>query len=206
MLVSLKNVSQYVDLKGLTAEDIADKLTFAGIEVEDIRKLASGTNLVIGHILECVAHPNSDHLHVLKVDLGPKYGVNQIVCGAPNARTGLKVIVARVGAVLPQIEIKKGCTYPNSDKEEDFDNKWLPTPWNEIEVGMGAMANIPILLVRDDKVEIGVFDKIINEFKMKTMSTAIPLAQINNNEEFMKWLDLFIGTKTDKEFKEKMNN
>ena len=64
MLVSLKNVSQYVDLKGLTAEDIADKLTFAGVEVEDIRKLASGTNLVIGHILECVAHQNSDHFSV----------------------------------------------------------------------------------------------------------------------------------------------
>ena len=108
MLVSLKNVSQYVDLKDLTAEEIADKLTFAGVEVEDVKKLASGTNLVIGHILECVAHPNSDHLHVLKVDLGPQYGVTQIVCGAPNARTGLKVIVARVGAVLPQIEIKKG--------------------------------------------------------------------------------------------------
>ena len=70
MLVSLKNVSQYVDLKDLSPEEIADKLTFAGVEVEDIRKLASGTNLVIGHILECVAHPNSDHLHVLKVDLG----------------------------------------------------------------------------------------------------------------------------------------
>ena len=108
MLVSLKNVSQYVSLEGLTPEDIANKLTFAGIEVEDISRLASGTNLVIGHILECAAHPNSDHLHVLKVDLGPKYGVTQIVCGAPNARTGLKVIVARVGAKLPQIEIKQG--------------------------------------------------------------------------------------------------
>ena len=108
MLVSLKNVSQYVSLEGLTPEDIANKLTFAGIEVEDISRLASGTNLVIGHILECVAHPNSNHLHVLKVNLGPKYGVTQIVCGAPNARTGLKVIVARVGAKLPQIEIKQG--------------------------------------------------------------------------------------------------
>ena len=108
MLVSLKNVSQYVSLEGLTPEEIADKLTFAGVEVEEVSKLASGTNLVIGHILECVAHPNSDHLHVLKVDLGPKYGVTQIVCGAPNARTGLKVIVARVGAKLPQIEIKQG--------------------------------------------------------------------------------------------------
>ena len=108
MLVSLKSVSQYVDLNGLTAEEIADKLTFAGVEVEEVSRLASGTNLVIGHILECVAHPNSDHLHVLKVDLGPKYGVTQIVCGAPNARAGLKVIVARVGAKLPQIEIKQG--------------------------------------------------------------------------------------------------
>ena len=108
MLVSLKNVSQYVSLKDLTPEDIANKLTFAGVEVEEISRLASGTNLVIGEVLECVAHPNSDHLHVLQVNLGEKYGTTQIVCGAPNARAGLKVIVARVGAVLPQIEIKKG--------------------------------------------------------------------------------------------------
>lgn len=108
MLVSLKTVKQYVDLDGLTAEDIANGLTFAGIEVEEVTSLASGTNLIVGHVLECVAHPNSDHLHILKVDLGPKYGVEQIVCGAPNARKDLKVIVARVGAKLPGGEIKKG--------------------------------------------------------------------------------------------------
>ena len=108
MLVSLKNVKQYVSLDGLTAEEIANGLTFAGVEVEEITRLASGTNLVIGEIKECVNHPDSDHLHVLKVDLGEKYGVEQIVCGAPNARAGLKVIVARVGAKLPEVEIKKG--------------------------------------------------------------------------------------------------
>ena len=108
MLVSLKNVNQYVSLEGLSAEDIANKLTFAGIEVEEVSHLAGGTNLVIGEVLECVAHPNSDHLHVLQVNLGNKYGTTQIVCGAPNARAGLKVIVARVGAKLPQIEIKDG--------------------------------------------------------------------------------------------------
>ena len=108
MLVSLKNVKQYVSLDGLTAEQIADGLTFAGIEVEEIKRLASGTNLVIGHILECEKHLDSDHLHILKVDLGEKYGVEQIVCGAPNARVGLKVIVARVGAKLPGGEIKAG--------------------------------------------------------------------------------------------------
>ena len=107
MLVSLKTVRKFVNLDGLSAQDIANGLTFAGVEVEEVSSLASGTNLVVGHILECVAHPDSDHLHVLKVDLGPKYGVEQIVCGAPNAREGLKVIVARVGAKLPGGEIKK---------------------------------------------------------------------------------------------------
>ncbi len=104
MLVSVKELKKYVDLNDLTSEEIANGLTFAGIEVEEVSKLASGTNLVIGHILECEKHPDSDHLHVLKVDLGDK--VEQIVCGAPNARKGLKVIVARVGAKLPGGEIK----------------------------------------------------------------------------------------------------
>lgn len=104
MLVSLKTVKKYVDLSSLSAQEIANGLTFAGIEVEEVFSLASGTNLVIGHILECEAHPDSDHLHVLKVDLGKK--VKQIVCGAPNARKGLKVIVAQVGAKLPGGEIR----------------------------------------------------------------------------------------------------
>ena len=106
MLVSLKTVGKYVDLSSLSAKEIADGLTFAGVEVEEVFSLASGTNLVIGHILECEKHPDSDHLHVLKVDLGDR--VEQIVCGAPNARVGLKVIVAQVGAKLPGGEIKKG--------------------------------------------------------------------------------------------------
>ena len=108
MLVSLKTLRQYVSLDGLNENEIAKGLTFAGVEVEEISRMASGTNLVIGEIIECENHPDSDHLHVLKVNMGEKYGVHQIVCGAPNARKGLKVIVARVGAVLPKIEIKKG--------------------------------------------------------------------------------------------------
>ncbi len=108
MLVSLKSVKKYVNLDDVSPDDIANKLTFAGVEVEEVTYLAKGTNLVIGEIIECENHPNSDHLHVLKVNLGDKYGVEQIVCGASNARKGLKVIVARVGAKLPEIEIKKG--------------------------------------------------------------------------------------------------
>ena len=108
MLVSLNEIKKYISLDGLSVEQIANGLTFAGVEVEEISTFAKGTNLIIGEVLECEKHPDSDHLHVLQVNLGEKYGVTQIVCGAPNARKGLKVIVARVGAVLPKIEIKKG--------------------------------------------------------------------------------------------------
>ncbi|MCQ2742239.1 MAG: phenylalanine--tRNA ligase subunit beta [Bacilli bacterium] len=107
MKASLNWVKKYVDIENLTPEEIASRMTFAGVEVEDIIHLARGTNLVIGEILTCENHPDSDHLHILNVDEGPKHGVHQIVCGAPNARKGLKVIVAREGAVLPEVTIVK---------------------------------------------------------------------------------------------------
>ena len=106
MKVSFKYLKNHVDLSDTTPEELAAKLTFAGAEVEEVSPFAQGTNLVIGHVLSCLPHPDSDHLHVLQVDEGPEFGVHQIVCGAPNAREGLKVIVARNGAKLPGGEIK----------------------------------------------------------------------------------------------------
>ena len=105
MKVSYKYLCSRLDLGSITPEDLAKRLTFAGAEVEEISYLARGTNLVIGKIISCIPHPDSDHLHILQVDEGG-FGVHQIVCGAPNAREGLKVIVARTGAKLPEIEIK----------------------------------------------------------------------------------------------------
>ena len=63
MKVSLKFVSKFVDLSGLTPEEIAHRFTFAGVEVESIEKLASGTKLVVGEVLNCENMPDSDHLH-----------------------------------------------------------------------------------------------------------------------------------------------
>lgn len=107
MKVSLNWLSRFVKIDEISPEDLANKLTFAGVEVESVSHLAKATNLVIGKILSCEKHPDSDHLHILQVDEGKKYGVHQIVCGAPNARAGLKVIVAREGAVLPLLTIEK---------------------------------------------------------------------------------------------------
>lgn len=104
MITSKKWLSQYMDLSDLTCEQLADKMTTAGLEVEGLEPMAQGTNLTIGYVKECVDHPNSDHLHVCQVDL--KDRVEQIVCGAPNVRAGLKVIVAKVGAKLIGGEIK----------------------------------------------------------------------------------------------------
>ena len=107
MLVSLKEISKYVDISELTPEEIASRLTFSGIEVEEIKKVADATNLVIGEVLSCLPHPDSDHLHVCKVNVGDE--ILDIVCGAPNVRVGLKVIVAKPGAVLcGNKEIKRG--------------------------------------------------------------------------------------------------
>jgi len=105
MLVSLKEVSKYVDISDLKVDDIASRLTFAGIEVENITKGAIGDNLIVGEIIKCDEIPNS-HLHLCKVNT--KEEILDIVCGAPNVRVNLKVIVAKVGAHLFNgVEIKK---------------------------------------------------------------------------------------------------
>jgi len=108
MKVSLNLVKKYIDLEGLDIESIAHRLTFAGVEVEGYEPLAYGTNLTVGQVLTCENMPDSDHLHLTTVDCGP-HGVKHIVCGAPNVRKGLKVIVALEGAKLAKgVVIKKG--------------------------------------------------------------------------------------------------
>ncbi|MFV0379624.1 MAG: phenylalanine--tRNA ligase subunit beta [Anaerorhabdus sp.] len=104
MKISRKWLSEYVSLDNISTKELADKLTTAGIEVEKIDKMAYGDNLVIGKVISCEKHPDSDHLNVCKVDIASE--ILQIVCGAPNCKEGIKVIVAKVNAILPEIEIK----------------------------------------------------------------------------------------------------
>ena len=107
MKLSRKFVSDYIDLdENLTITKIADDMTNVGNEYDSACKLIDCTNLITGEVIECVDHPSSDHLHCCKVNIGSE--VLDIVCGAPNVRKGLKVVVARDGAKLPGGEIKKG--------------------------------------------------------------------------------------------------
>ena len=102
MVFSYNLISEIVDLEGLTVEEVRDRLTFSGFEVEEMSPFASASKLVIGQIISCEKHPDSDHLHLLKVDCGSE-GILDIVCGAPNARKGIKVIVALPGCELPAL-------------------------------------------------------------------------------------------------------
>ncbi len=108
MLVSLKWLSQYVDIEGLAPQELAEKITRSGIEVDAVIDRAQGmTNVVVGHVVSKEKHPEADKLNICQVDVGEE-SLQQIVCGAPNVETGQKVIVARPGAKLPGgIKIKK---------------------------------------------------------------------------------------------------
>lgn len=106
MKLSTNFVKDYVEID-VPARTLAEDMTKAGNEYDSAGKLIDATKLVIGEVKECEMHPDSDHLHVCKVDIGSEE--LNIVCGAPNVRKGLKVIVALVGATLPgEITIKKG--------------------------------------------------------------------------------------------------
>lgn len=113
MKLSKNFVKDYVDID-VDIKDLAEDMTRVGNEYDSAGKLLDVTNLVIGEVKECEMHPDSDHLHVCKVDIGRE--VLNIVCGAPNVRKGLKVIVALDGAVLPGVTVKAGGGIEKDDK------------------------------------------------------------------------------------------
>ena len=105
MKLSTNFVKDYIDID-VDVKTLAEDMTRVGNEYDSAENLINATNLVVGEVIECEMHPDSDHLHVCKVNVGNE--VLQIVCGAPNVRKGLKVIVALDGAVLPgDFKIKK---------------------------------------------------------------------------------------------------
>lgn len=105
MRISLNWLRELVDIS-LSPQELADTLTMAGFEVEDIedrRTWADG--VVVGHVLDCQPHPNADKLRVCQVDIGAEEP-STIVCGAANVAKGLYVPVATPGTYLPTIDVK----------------------------------------------------------------------------------------------------
>ena len=113
MNISYKWLKRYIDFR-LSPKELAASLTSLGLEcdqVEEVESIRGGLRgLVVGKVLTCTDHPDSDHLHITTVDLGAGDPV-QIVCGAPNVAAGQTVIVATIGTKLwmgdKEITIKK---------------------------------------------------------------------------------------------------
>ena len=107
MKVSLKWLAEYVDVPA-DVKAFCDRLDLTGTGVEGVEKTGAALDgVMVGHVETCEAHPDSDHMHVVTVNVGADEPV-QIVCGAPNIAAGIKVPVATVGAVLPgDFKIKK---------------------------------------------------------------------------------------------------
>ena len=107
MLVSYKWLKELVDVTVLS-EELAEKMSTTGIEVEGVSSPAEGlSKIVVGEVISCEDVPET-HLHVCQVNVGEE-ALRQIVCGAPNVRTGIKVMVALPGArIADNYKIKKG--------------------------------------------------------------------------------------------------
>ena len=164
MKLPLSWLNEYVKIDDIEPKELAEKLTRAGLQVESIETVG-GTPLsdliVVVEVVECEAHPNSDHLHVCKVTDGQE--TYQVVCGAPNMRQGIKTAFAKIGALIPEGEfkIKKG-------KLRGVESNGMCCSEKELHIGQGNSgiiefpAETPVgALVRDvanlEKPEV-VFD------------------------------------------------
>ena len=168
MILSRNFIKDYIDLDdNLDIKTIAEDMTRVGNEYDMAEKFINATNLVIGQIKTCDEHPDSDHLHVCMVDVGNE--TLQIVCGAPNARAGIKVIVALPGAELPNdITIKKGAIrgvesngMMCSIAELGIDNKFLTPADKEGICELGEDA-----VIGEDPVKYLGYDDEVIDFEL----------------------------------------
>ncbi|MBR6462417.1 pentapeptide repeat-containing protein [bacterium] len=86
-----------------------------------------------------------------------------------------------------QTKINDGILLPGTSKELHINDKWLNTPWNEIEVGMALMQGLPVLLVKDDGIDSGIFDKNLSECFVATIPVDFDCRDIETNQDFINW-------------------
>lgn len=99
MIVTKSWLNEWIDLHGITTDELARTFNSIGLEVDRIHEYRVPAKIVFGKVLECQKHPDADKLNICQVDIGSS--VRQIVCGAANVRAGLNVVVATIGALMP---------------------------------------------------------------------------------------------------------
>ena len=98
---------------------------------------------------------------------------------------------AMIAFGFKQISIKDGVSHPNTTKEKNISNVDLPTPWNELEVGMGLMNHLPILLVKSNGISSGIFDNKLSECFVATITADSDSRELKYNPEVKQWLSAF---------------
>ncbi len=158
MLVSTNWLNEYVKIDDQNKEQLAEKITRSGIEVDGIiNRSHNMENVVVGHVTSCEKHPNADRLNVCQVDVGGEK-TEQIICGAANVAKGQKIVAALPGAVLPgNFKIKKAKMRGEASngmicslQELAIEGKVVPKEFadgiyvlpNEAEVGQSALPYI----------------------------------------------------------------
>src|SRR3990167_2698224 len=212
MKISLRWLQDFFPKKTFSVEDLADKLTMSGLEVETITD--TGKNLkgvIIGHVLSKKKHPSADRLSICEVDLGGGLK-KQIVCGAANVREGLKVAVAPVGTLLPNgMKIEKSkirgemsegmiCSAPELGLSVTSEGI-LELPLN---VGVGkpfademdlqdAILEVAITPNRGDCLSyIGIAREISALYYREKLTYRLPEFKLSEKGE---WIDKLIGVK-----------
>lgn len=115
-------------------------------------------------------------------DTYPKFGQ------LGRVRQSIRECAGIIAFGFKQLHIDKACFRPGTTDEATWEDRWLSTPWNELEVGMGLMNNIPVLLVHDRDINFGVFDESLSECFVSTITTDTDTRELENNKMFMQWM------------------
>jgi phenylalanyl-tRNA synthetase beta chain len=154
MILTRTWLSEWINLKNITSEDICSTLNAIGLEVDSLDKIRIPKKIVVGKVLTCKKHPDADKLNVCEVDLGNE--VKQIICGAKNVKAGLHVVVSKVGAILPNgMEIKEA-------KLRGLDSSGMIC--SSEEIGLPKMGDG--IMVLDDSIGDLVLGREFSEYKL----------------------------------------
>lgn len=115
-------------------------------------------------------------------DTYPKFGQ------LGRVRQSIRECAGIIAFGFKQLHIDKACFRPNTTDEAVWEDRWLSTPWNELEVGMGLMNNIPVLLVHDRDINFGVFDESLSECFVSAITTDTDTRELENNKMFLQWM------------------
>ncbi len=154
MILTKKWLSEWIDLKDISSEDICNTLNAIGLEVDSLNKIRVPKDIVVGKVLTCKKHPNANKLSVCEVDLGSE--VKQIICGANNVKSGLHVVVSKVGAILPNgMQIKEA-------KLRGLDSSGMIC--SSEELGLPVMGDG--IMVLDDSIGKLILGKEFSEYEL----------------------------------------